>query len=93
MRFREKFDFLDSLGIDIFYCPRFSTAMQNIRSVDFIRQLLVQGMNARHIIVGDDFRFARKREGSIQDFLKTQKSLGFNIEKIDSILNDISYSI
>ncbi len=85
MRFREKFDFLDSLGIDIFYCPRFSTVMQNIRSVDFIRQLLVQGMNARHIIVGDDFRFARKREGSIQDLIKTQKSLDFNIEKIDSI--------
>ena len=85
MRFREKFDFLDSLGIDIFYCPRFSAAMQNIRSIDFIRQLLIQGMNARHIIVGDDFRFARKREGSIQDFLKTQKSLGFNIDKVDSI--------
>ena len=85
MRFREKFEFLDSLGIDIFYCPRFSTEMQKIRSIDFIRQLLVQGMNARHIIVGDDFRFARKREGSIQDFQKTQESLGFNIEKVDSI--------
>ncbi|MAD91596.1 MAG: bifunctional riboflavin kinase/FMN adenylyltransferase [Gammaproteobacteria bacterium] len=85
MRFREKYDFLESQGIDIFYCPQFSPAMQNIRSIDFIRQVLVQGMNARHIIVGDDFHFARKREGSIEDLLQTQKLLGFTIEKIDSI--------
>jgi riboflavin kinase/FMN adenylyltransferase len=88
MRFREKFDFLANQGIDIFYCPQFSPAMQSIRSIDFIRQVLVQGMNVRHIIVGDDFHFARKREGSIEDFLQTKKLLGFTVEKIDSIFNE-----
>ena len=30
MRFREKFEALESSGIDIFYCPRFSNAMREI---------------------------------------------------------------
>ena len=86
MRFREKFEFLAGYGIDIFYCPRFSLAMRSIRSGDFIRQILVQGMNARHIVVGDDFHFARKREGNIDELRRVQKPLNFAVDQVASIV-------
>ena len=86
MRFREKFEFLAGYGIDIFYCPRFSLAMRSIRSSDFIRQILVQGMNARHIVVGDDFHFARKREGNIDELRRVQKPLDFAVDQVASIV-------
>ncbi len=86
MRFREKFEFLAGYGIDIFYCPRFSLAMRSIRSGDFIRQILVQGMNARHIVVGDDFHFARKREGNIDELRRVQKPLDFAVDQVASIV-------
>jgi riboflavin kinase/FMN adenylyltransferase len=86
MRFREKFDALAEYGIDIFYCPRFGPAMRGIRADTFIRQILVHGMNARHIVVGDDFRFASKREGGIDDLLRTKKALQFDVERVPSIV-------
>lgn len=65
MRFREKFEALESSGVDIFYCPRFSAAMREISAADFIRRILVHGLNMQSLVVGDDFRFARMREGGL----------------------------
>jgi riboflavin kinase/FMN adenylyltransferase len=45
-------------------------------------------MNARHIVVGDDFRFARKREGSIDDLLRASRALQFSVERVPSIIRD-----
>lgn len=88
MRFREKFDALADYGIDVFFCPRFDAAMQGVRAGDFIRQILVQGLNVRHIVVGDDFHFARKREGGIDDLLRCQDVLGFAVDQVPSIIKD-----
>ena len=88
MRFREKFAALEEYGIDIFYCPRFNSAMQGIRAAAFIRQILVHGMNARHIVVGDDFHFARKREGSIDDLVRASSALQFDVDRVPSIIKD-----
>ena len=88
MRFREKYEALANYGVDIFFCPRFNPAMRSIRVDAFIRQILIHGMNARHIVVGDDFRFARKREGGIDDLRRTNKALEFGIDRMPSIVKD-----
>jgi riboflavin kinase/FMN adenylyltransferase len=86
MRFREKFDALAAHGIDIFYCPRFDGGMRSIRADAFIRQILVHGLNARHIVIGDDFRFARKREGSIDQLERASRALDFEVERVPSVM-------
>ena len=85
MRFREKFDALSSLGIDLFFCPRFSAAMRDISAADFIRRLLVHGLNARRVIIGDDFRFARRREGGPEELERAGRALGFDVEQVPSV--------
>ena len=86
MRFREKLDALAERKIDIFYCPRFGNEMRNIAADAFIRRVLIHGLNARHIVVGDDFHFARRREGSVQDLLRVAPALDLTIEQVPSIL-------
>lgn len=88
MRFREKFAALADLGIDIFYCPRFSDRMQNISASDFVRQIVVHGLNAQHLVIGDDFRFARRREGDVDLLRRIGRSLDFSVEKTDSVIVD-----
>lgn len=85
MRFREKFEALAEYGVDIFYCPRFSATMRSIPADAFIRQILVHGLNARHVVVGDDFHFARKREGSIENLLRASTALQFSVDQVASI--------
>ena len=88
MRFREKFEALAAHGIDIFYCPRFDQSMRNIAADAFIRRILIHGLGAKKIVVGDDFRFARKREGELQHLQRAQVALGYEIEQVSSIIVD-----
>jgi riboflavin kinase/FMN adenylyltransferase len=85
MRFLEKFDALAGHGIDIFYCPRFNAQMRDIAADAFIRRILAHGLSARHIVVGDDFRFAAKREGTLEHLQRAGAALGYTIEQVPSI--------
>ncbi|MGB5246617.1 MAG: bifunctional riboflavin kinase/FAD synthetase [Woeseia sp.] len=88
MRFREKFDSLREAGIDVFYCPRFNAAMRDIKADTFIRRLLVQELNTRYLVIGDDFRFATKREGNIDVLRRAGRALDFGVEQIPSVIVD-----
>jgi len=88
MRFREKFEALADFGIDIFYCPRFDPAMRSIKADAFIRQILVHGLNARHVVVGDDFQFASRREGTVEHLIRASRALDFSVEQVASIVVD-----
>lgn len=86
MRFREKFDALAAAGIDIFYCPRFDWQMRSIAADTFIRQLLVQTMNLRHLVIGDDFRFAERRHGTVEHLRRAGSALQFDVHQVPSVI-------
>lgn len=86
MRFREKFDSLEARGIDLFYCPRFAAPMRDIAAADFIRRILVHGLNARYLVVGDDFQFARRREGTIEHLNAVAGVLEYDVEQVPSVV-------
>jgi riboflavin kinase/FMN adenylyltransferase len=86
MRFREKFDALADHGVDLFYCPRFGPQLRDISADAFIRRILIHGLCARHIVVGDDFQFARRREGGIDLLRKVGDVLGYTVEEIPSVV-------
>lgn len=85
MRFREKFAALQESGVDVFFCPRFNNRMKSIKADTFIRQLLVQALNVRHLVVGDDFRFAASREGDIDMLQRAGRALDFTVEQVPSV--------
>ena len=86
MRFREKFDSLETHGIDLFYCPRFAAPMRDISAGDFVRRVLIHGLNARYLVVGDDFHFARRREGSIEHLNALAGILEYDVEQVPSVV-------
>ena len=86
MRFREKYQALKKLGIDIFFCPRFDEKVQNLEADDFIRQLLIQKLNLKYLVIGDDFHFARNRSGNYKQLKKVKELLEFEIKKISSVI-------
>jgi riboflavin kinase/FMN adenylyltransferase len=86
MRFREKYEALAESDMDLFFCPRFDARMRDIPAAAFIRQILVHGLNARHLVVGDDFRFARRREGSWADLARVGPVLNLDVEQVPSVV-------
>jgi riboflavin kinase/FMN adenylyltransferase len=88
MRLREKFDALAGHGVDIFYCPRFNAQMRDITADAFIRRILVHGLCATHIVIGDDFRFAARRAGTLEYLQRAGRALGYSVEQVPSVIID-----
>ena len=62
--------------------------MRKISSIDFVRRILVHGLNARQVVIGDDFRFARQREGDINTLERAGRALDFTVSGTPSVMVD-----
>lgn len=65
-RFRERYEELRRLRMDELCCARFD-AVRALTPVEFIDELLVGRLGARHVVVGEDFRFGAARSGTVND--------------------------
>jgi len=48
----------------------------------------VKGLGVRHVVVGHDFHFARRREGTIETLRAAGKAHGFSVEEVGQFLVD-----
>jgi riboflavin kinase/FMN adenylyltransferase len=62
---REKLEQLARLGVDRVQVYRFNHAFAKINAESFITHILLQEMDVRWLLVGDDFRFGARRSGNI----------------------------
>jgi len=83
-RFRERFERLAVLGIDELFCPSFG-AVRDLRPEEFIESLLVRRLNARHVVVGDDFRFGAQRAGTFADLRAAGQRYGFRVTQVEPV--------
>jgi len=60
---RDKALKLKALGVDYFVCLPFNSALAGMEAEHFVTSLLLNALQVRHLVVGDDFRFGRGREG------------------------------
>lgn len=83
--FRNKVINLHNLSLENIICQKFNTNFANIEAEDFIEKYLIEKLNIKHIIVGDDFKFGKKRKGDY-DLLKTfSTKYNFKVDKISTL--------
>jgi len=87
-RFREKINYLRTHDIDYLLCLKFDQKLARLEPEAFVKTILLDGMNTKYLLIGDDFRFGKKRAGDfhlLQDF---GKRFGFAVENSDTLLID-----
>jgi riboflavin kinase/FMN adenylyltransferase len=62
---RAKLDAFRAFGVEQVYVARFDRRLAALEPEAFIDQVLVDGLRARGVLVGDDFRFGRGRRGDL----------------------------
>ena len=83
-RFRERFERLAALGIDELFCPSFG-AIRELHADAFIDTLLVERLGARHVVVGDDFRFGAERGGNVAHLIAAGRRRGFRVTQVPPV--------
>jgi riboflavin kinase/FMN adenylyltransferase len=85
-RLREKLEALALYGVDRVVVLRFDRRMQGMNADEFVDRLLVRGLGVRHMVVGHDFHFARRREGNIGTLRAAGAANGFTVEEVGQFL-------
>ncbi|MGH8501591.1 MAG: bifunctional riboflavin kinase/FAD synthetase [Gammaproteobacteria bacterium] len=81
-RFREKLLALQRCSIDTVLCLRFDRRLAAMRAAEFIDRILIQGLDVRYLVLGDDFRFGKDREGNFDMLRAAGRARGFQVDKM-----------
>ena len=81
---RDKLTELERCGIDQVVVLRFDARLAAQSAQDFISDVLVRGLGARYVLVGDDFRFGAKRLGDYAMLDTAGQAQGFDVARMNS---------
>ncbi len=83
--FRAKAHALENLGIDAMIVQRFNRSFSQRPAEDFVREVLVKGFGAHHIVAGYDFVFGHKRGGNCELLLAMGQQHGFGFTAVSAV--------
>jgi riboflavin kinase/FMN adenylyltransferase len=86
-RLREKLAAIADSGIDRVLLLEFGPHLAALSAEAFIQQVLVDGLDIRHLYVGDDFRFGHGRSGDFGLLQQAGKAHGFGVESLHSVIH------
>ena len=81
--FTEKYELLKKAGVDEVNVWLFDKTVANLSPTDFINITLIKNLNAHYLVVGQDHRFGRKREGNVQNLLEMASQTQLNVEVVN----------
>jgi riboflavin kinase/FMN adenylyltransferase len=82
----EKLELLAAAGVDVVVRLPFTQEFAAQSPEDFMRMILVDGVKARELYVGQTFRFGQGRRGTIETLKEAGPQLGFTIYPISPVL-------
>jgi riboflavin kinase/FMN adenylyltransferase len=89
----EKTKILNQLGVKNVIVKEFTTDFSKLSAEAFVKTILVNALNVKHIIIGYDHHFGRNREANIKDLKAFGAIYDFEVEEISAQdINDVAVS-
>ena len=89
----EKAVLMENFGIEHLMVKEFTKVFSRLTALEFVRDILVNELNTKHIIVGYDHRFGRNRTANIEDLKSFGELYDFTVEEISAQdINDVTVS-
>ncbi len=89
----EKKDILKQFGISNLVIKEFTKEFSRLTAEDFVKNILVDHLKAKHIIIGYDHHFGRNRNANIEDLKQFGNDFDFEVEEISKQdINDVAVS-
>ncbi len=85
MSVRQKLEFLAAKNIDLVWLMRFNQELANVSPDDFVSSVLVDTLAAEQVVVGEDFRYGRARQGDTVSLKKSGEKLGFGVNTVSML--------
>jgi riboflavin kinase/FMN adenylyltransferase len=80
----EKANLIQDLGVDHLVVKAFTKEFSRLTALEYVRDVLVNTLHVKHIIVGYDHHFGRNRTANIKDLKEYGAFYGFKVTEIDA---------
>ena len=90
---RDKLAALARAGIEQVVVEHFNARLADMSANAFIEDLLVRGLQTRWLLVGEDFRFGRKRSGDIDLLREAGMMHGFEVHTLADVTDNNGHRI
>ncbi len=84
----QKLALFEKLGLDLAVILPFDRELSRLSADDFITRVLVEGLNARHVVIGHDFFFGHNRSGTPEIMSAAAQRLGFGITVVAPVAEE-----
>lgn len=89
----ERTELLEKTGLDHLVIHPFTHAFSRLTALEYVRDILVNSLKAKKIIIGYDHRFGRNRNADIDDLKEFGKIYNFEVEEISAKeIDDVAIS-
>lgn len=89
----EKIKILSELGVDHLIITPFTRDFSNLSPAEYIKNILVDTIGIKQLIVGYDHRFGKDRKGGLQELEMLSKQFDYKIEEIaEQDVDDVGVS-
>ena len=78
----EKIELLEKFGVEHLIIHPFSKDFSRLTSIEFVRNILVNQLGTRKLVIGYNHHFGRNREGSFEHLKEFGPVYGFDVEEI-----------
>ena len=85
MSVRQKLEYLSDEDIDLVWLMRFNQALAGMEAENFVQSVLVNTLAAKHVVVGEDFRYGKDRQGDTETLRRSGKKLGFEVHAVPMV--------
>lgn len=83
--FTQKAKLIENLGVDYLYIINFNSDFAKITAEDFITNILLEKLDASHVVTGYDYVFGNKKTGDTQMLEKLASKLGYNFTCVEAV--------
>lgn len=89
----ERIELLEKAGVDHLIVVPFNKEFSRLTSLEFVKDILVEKVGTKTLVIGYDHHFGRNREGSFQHLLEYGPMYGFVVEEIPAFeVSDVNVS-
>jgi riboflavin kinase/FMN adenylyltransferase len=85
---RDKVIQFATLPVDNLLIVKFNRHFANYRAEQFIDEILINKLNVKHLVIGDDFHFGKARRGNFAMLKEKGNTYQFSVEDTGSLQNE-----
>ena len=83
--FRNKVHLLQQQGVDCLLLQQFDESFATHTASSFAKEVLIDSLKARHVVVGKNYAFGHDREGDVDTLRKLGEQLGFSLSVLEPV--------